>query len=214
MSGRDSLPLPWRLLEAHFQRVYQVRPVDGDPDALLAYNPFRHAGPELRLQCGLTIYKGDPLLEVHFRRAALLPLIQDGDSTRMGLGLIRLADRDIPRLAAALEREPELREVKALHALTLFHRGVTRYGFEVRPVKERPLEWWFTWWMRLLLARDHAWGAGRLKVGTEALVVKHVWVSRETLIQRCVQRGWVAAPASPGEAPRHAARSTPPEREG
>ena len=63
-----------------------------------------------------------------------------------------------------------------------------RYGFESMPVRERHLEWWFTTWHRLLMARDHAAGAAHVREHHEKLVTRHVWVSREGLIGHCPKR--------------------------
>src|SRR5207248_2187506 len=119
------LPLLWRLLEAYFHRVYGIRPLNEEPDCLIAYSRFRYRGPEVALQCGTRVRSGDPVLELHFRREALVPLARDGDPRRMGLALLRLAERDTPRLALALRDDPAFQDVKAMHALTLFHRGIT-----------------------------------------------------------------------------------------
>jgi len=174
----------WRALEGYFRHVYRLRTLEDDPEALLAYNVFRYQGAALTLADGATVRPGDLVMELHFRREALAPLIADGNPARMGLGLMRLGDRDIPRLARLLERDPGLAEVRALHALTLFHRGITRYGFEVLPVREWWVERWFTWWHRLLLARDHAHGARHVRENRAKLVTKHVWISREALLVR------------------------------
>jgi hypothetical protein len=124
------------------------------------------------------------LLEIHFRREALQRRASSGSSARLALALLQLGDRDIPRLARALEQEPALAHVRALHALTLFHRGVTRYGFEVMPMQERWAEVWFTAWHRLLMARDHPAGSARVRGAHQDLVTRHVWISREELLRR------------------------------
>ncbi len=182
------LPFHWRVLEAWFERAYRLTPVSQEPDTLLAYNVSRHRGAPVRLSDGRVVRRGDLVLELHFRREALLPLVREGDPARMAIGLLKLGDRDAPRLAAALEARAELREVRALHALTLFHRGISRYGFEVQPVRNPLEERWFTWWHRLLMARDHARGTERVRENLGALVTRHVWVSRESFIRRCAER--------------------------
>jgi hypothetical protein len=180
----ERLPLFWRVLEAGFQRAYRMEPVHPGADCLLAFNRFAHAGADVTLQCGSVIRRGDACLEIHFRREALLPLMRDGNPARMGIGLVRLGDRDIPRLVRRLEQEPGLREIRAAHALTLFHRGITRYGFEVQPMESPATERWFTWWHRLLMSRDHADGREHVRQNLEKLVTRHVWASRETLLRR------------------------------
>lgn len=178
------LSLPWRMLEACFQRAYRMEPLNAAPDCLIAFNLYAHQGEPVTLQEATTLRSGDTVLEIHFRRQALLPLIQDGNPARMGIRLLRLGDRDIPRLALRLASDPALAEVRALHALTLFHRGIERFGFEVHPVKERHVEWWFTLWHRLLMARDHARGWKHVKAHQEQLVTRHIWISREEFLRR------------------------------
>jgi peptidoglycan-N-acetylglucosamine deacetylase len=204
--GRSTLGRPlspfWRLLESYFQRVYGIEPLNSDADCLIAYSRLVYQGPEVRLQCGTVVRRGDLLLELHFRREALLTLMDNPDPRQLGLALLRLAERDVPRLALALAREARFREVKALHALTLFHRGIARYGFEVLPVEERWRERWFTWWHRLLMARDHPAGAARVRKHQEKLVTKHVWISREALIRQYVENAseeGACPPAAPAE---------------
>jgi hypothetical protein len=108
----------------------------------------------------------------------------DGDPRRVGRALLRLGLRDLPRLAAALRREPELREVRALHALTLFHRGIERLGFEVVPMRDPRAERWFSWWHRVLMARDARDGAERVRQHRAKLVTRHIWYPREAFLAR------------------------------
>src|SRR5688572_15774039 len=97
------LPLVWQWIEAYFQRAYRIEPLNDDPGCLLAYSFCRHAGPDVQLQTGDVIRAGDVMLDIHFRRDALLPLIRAGDPIRMGIGLLKLSDRDVPKLARLVE---------------------------------------------------------------------------------------------------------------
>lgn len=200
----------WRWLEAWFGRRYGIRALHTAPDCLLAYNLYLHSGPDVLLADGCRVRRGECVLEVHFRREALLPLIADGDPARMGLGLLRLGDRDVPRLARALEEEPGLREVRAVHALTLFHRGISRYGFEAHDVQPPWVAWWFTAYHRMLLARDHAHGAVHVREHRDRLVTRHVWICREALIRRCAASG--ASEARAAGRPEPAPAAGPPGR--
>lgn len=185
-----SLPWHWQLLERWFEHMYRTEPVvPDDPSCLFAYNLYPHQGRPVKLQCGTELLPGETVLEIHFRREALAPLIATKDPARMGLELIKLGDRDVPRLAEALESDPRLASVRALHALTLFHRGIQRYGFEIHPVEEWHLARWFTWWHRLIMARDHALGSARVAEHLDTLVTKHVWLSRDEIVRRYGSQG-------------------------
>jgi hypothetical protein len=183
-----------------FARIYRLRTLEDDPEALLAYALFTYRGPDVLLACGETVRRGNRVMELHFRRAALAPLIAEGDVTRAGIGLLRLGERDIPRLAHLLQDDPALQEVRAIHALTLFHRGVTRFGFEVTPVAGAWEERWFTAWHRLLMARDAAGGARRVREHRRKLVTRHIWQSRAALIRRYCSSASPGLPDSPNGA--------------
>jgi hypothetical protein len=200
-AGVRPLPRVWQWVEDYFHHKYDMRVLENDPEALIAYNLFRHSGAAVGLPTGETIRPGDLAMELHFRREALLPLIEDGDPRRVGLALRRLGERDMPRIARALENHPELREVKALHALTLFHRGIDKMGFTIFPMEEWWAERWFSWYHRLLMARDAKHGAERVRRCRDKLVTRHVWAGREAFI-----RQWSPTPpAAAAEAPRPAA---------
>ena len=183
------LPRHWFLLEQFFARLYGVQPLGPEPDHLFAFNLRPHGESELRLRCGTRVGPGDTVMELHFRREGLAPLAAAADPASMGMGLLLLADREVPRLAAALENDPRLAGVTSLHALTLFHRGIRRYGFEVMPLEPRLHEWWFTWWQLRLLVRDHPHGRGSLPGGLNERVVRRVWISRQELLRRYGRNG-------------------------
>jgi hypothetical protein len=180
----DDLPLFWRLLEGYFHRKYGVRALEDDPRALLAYNLYRHPDPDVVLDSGETIGRGDLVMELHFRREALSALIRQGDPIRVALEMRRMGEQELPRLARLVERDESLREVRALHALTLFYRGINKMGFEIRPMEDKWAERWFTWWHRLLMARDSSQGSERVRRYKDKLVTRHIWMSREDLIRR------------------------------
>lgn len=189
MTKPRPLPWYWRLLEGYFARTYRTEILEGDPGSLFAFNLYAHVGPEVTLKCGTRVAAGDPVMELHFRREGLAPLAEHPDPAGLALGLLQLADREVPRLASVLEADPRFASVKAMHALTLFHRGIRRYGFEVFPVQEKHLEVWFTFWQKLLLRRDHPHGDRAVAGQGEEAVVRHVWVSRVELIRRYGSNG-------------------------
>jgi peptidoglycan-N-acetylglucosamine deacetylase len=178
------LPLFWRLLEGYFARKYRIRALDDDPTTLLAFNLYRHTGADVPLKTGEVIRKGDLLMELHFRREAMMPLIAEGDPLRVALEMRRMGERELPRLARMLESDAELREVAGVHALTLFYRGINKMGFEIVPLREKWAEAWFTWWHRLLMARDSSQGSERVRRYRDKLVTRHIWMSRAELIRR------------------------------
>lgn len=178
-----------------FAARFGIRPLDDRPDGLFAYNLFRHSGAELHLEDGTVIAPGELLMELHFRREALAPLGKRPDPVSLGLSLIRLADREVPLLAHRLRTDPGLSEIRAMHAISMFHRGIRRYGFEVLPLESRRQAAFLTWWQLKLLLRDHPAAAdiGRQIAAAGARednpwTVRHVWLSREALLRRYPMR--------------------------
>lgn len=152
--------------------------VTSEPDCLLAFNIFRYGGPSLTLPDGSQLERGDLVAEIHFRRRAVQQLASLGSPVRMAAGLLQYGDRDLPRFVDRLQSEPLLRQVKAAHAVTLFHRGIQRYGFTVYPVRPAWRARWFTWWHSLLMRRDR----GSLPEGSSSM---EIWAGRRSLEQAC-----------------------------
>ena len=204
--------LLWSAVEAAFARLYRIRRVGEEADALFAVSPARHRGAPVTLADGAVIQPGDPLLEVHFRRETMLQLAEL--EPRLGvLGLRRLARRDTPLLAALLAEGGPYEEVVALHALSLFERPSRRMGWEARDVEPPLARWWFSLYLRMLLARDHRWGAARLRQRPEALVARHLWMSRQTLLDRWLEPAGVdqvdTAPGDAGDSSRSVGKIRP-----
>lgn len=186
-SATPALPVHWRWIEDWFTRRYGIVPLDGRPGCLFAFNLFRHGGGAVVLPGGETLKPGDLAMEIHFRRAALLPLAAAESPVALGIGLLRLADRETPRLADRLASDPALADVRALHAVTLFHRGITRYGFDARPLASDLQARWLTWWQLRLLFRDHPAATSlreSIRAHPEAWKVREVWASRAAFCER------------------------------
>jgi len=192
------LPPAWRLVEKAFSRALRVQPLTDRPDCLIAYSLYRHRGRAVPLQDGVEVRAGMLVAELHFRRESAVAMASLQDPLRAGMEMLKSADRDVPLLADALQTDAHLRDVQALHGLTLFHRGLHRYGFEVRPIEPAWRERWFTWWQKALMKRDQAPGA----TDTGAYgASREIWVSRERLIQTCTTR--FRRPETPEAESRH-----------
>lgn len=185
-------------MESAFTRIYRITPLHSEPDCLFAWNRFRYSGPLLRLSDGTQVERHCDCLELHFRREAFLPLSGSADPALLALDLLRRVNRELPLLAEALQKRPEFSTIRAVHALTQFHRGIGRYGFDVLPVHSSAEERWFTFWQSLILMRDHPSGQAAAARLVEGRVVRHVWAGRDALIQRYAASQWAGIGSSRG----------------
>ncbi|MBI3909864.1 MAG: hypothetical protein HY320_02910 [Armatimonadetes bacterium] len=172
------------LFEALFYRLLRVEVLENDPEALLAMGSSKHWGRSVTLADGTVIRHGDPIAEFHFRRQALRLLDSGSNPRPLGIGLYRLLKRDLPRLAAWVARDPRFADIRALHAISPFHYGAPRIGFEVMDLPTAFSGWCFTVWQRGIMRRTHPRGAQRLtRHREEPVVSKQVWMSRARLME-------------------------------
>ncbi len=153
---------------------------------------------EQRLGDGSLIRVGDPLIELHWWNEHIARLAATGTSLQWGLRFYRHTYHSLLSLARYLEQTPELREIVALHGSTTFPdetsfqhhaNAFRRIGLELvaLPPPASPVE------LALLsLRRFHVWAltwasnpASLRRKGPCAIVRCDLWISRQSLLERC-----------------------------
>ncbi|MCD0167513.1 polysaccharide deacetylase family protein, partial [Deinococcus sp. 12RED42] len=137
--------LPPRLmgaLDRLLDRVTRTEPAGGLKDSILRVSPTRFPGPELTLRGsapggGLTLRAGVPAAEYHANNALM---------SQLGpVGTVRVARQDFRRVAADLQRRPELRGAQAVYCQSAVTPILERLGFETHdlpPATGRRLRLW------------------------------------------------------------------------
>jgi hypothetical protein len=141
---------------------------------------------------------GDPLIELHWWNEHIARLASTGSSLQWGLQFYRYTYYSLLALARYVDESPDLREIVALHGATTFPDEVSyqhhanafrRLGFELvpHPPPTRADEL-----LLHSLRRFHVWAltwasnpASLRHRGPCAIVRCDLWISRQTLLERC-----------------------------
>jgi hypothetical protein len=116
----------WERFLGWWQRIRPVR-----PQGVLRYSVARHRGRRVVLRDGTLVDTGDLVVELHLDNRRLVELAR---SRTKPWGLLRIGRGDLAALQRLLSTG-ELRQVKALHGVTLFATAGRRLGFESRPLR-------------------------------------------------------------------------------
>ncbi|MGM9321683.1 polysaccharide deacetylase family protein [Deinococcus aquaticus] len=132
--------LPARImgtLDRLLDRATHTEPAGDLTDSILRVSPTRFPGPDLTLRGGLTLRAGVPAAEYHANNALM---------SQLGpIRTVRVARQDFRRVAADLQRRPELRGAQAVYCQSAVTPILERLGFETHdlpPATGRRLRVW------------------------------------------------------------------------
>ncbi|MFC6750852.1 YkoP family protein [Deinococcus aquaticus] len=124
-------------LDRLLDRLTRTEPAGDLKDSILRVSPTRFPGPDLTLRGGLTLRAGVPAAEYHANNALM---------SQLGpIRTVRVARQDFRRVAADLQRRPELREAQAVYCQSAVTPILERLGFETHdlpPATGRRLRVW------------------------------------------------------------------------
>jgi hypothetical protein len=135
-----------RGIDACLRRGIGIVEFEQGEDALVRIGAGR-AERDTQLSDGTRIQPDDPVLELHFWNEHLMTLPSAGPTLRWAVTTRRQVTRSLHRLAAYLQRAPDLREVKALRIRPAFAGRdlarnldwiVAKHGFEVATDQHDP----------------------------------------------------------------------------
>lgn len=174
----------WGRLERIIRLVSGIRAPGGNKSAFFRIALRTYRGKDWPLPGGVFLKKGDQYLELHVNNEWLASLIAGDTSTeRMALIVVRESRRGLPDLARIIRLDPRYKNVKALFAITLLHRGTERLGFTAYDTQGlmRPLATLYEKW---LLGLYHPGGFRKLKSYRDKLVPKYIIMTRPELFSR------------------------------
>ncbi|MFT2719375.1 polysaccharide deacetylase family protein [Deinococcus sp. A31D244] len=124
-------------LDRLLDRATRTEPAGNLSDSILRVSPTRFPGPDLTLRGGLTLRAGVPAAEYHANNALM---------SQLGpIRTVRVARQDFRRVAADLQRRPELRGAQTVYCQSAVTPILERLGFETHdlpPARERRLRVW------------------------------------------------------------------------
>jgi YkoP domain len=157
------------LAERVDRRRRRIRPVR--MDGLLGVELRRHEGPDVRLQDGTVVRRGDPLAEIHLRNEQ----VRDAARAR-GWVAIFGARRDLDALVRWCGAQPSTSAPVAVYAYSVLGAFLERGGFERRARRQTVRVRLDGWFMRWLLGRFSPAGQTRLLAGHGVLEAADYWL--------------------------------------
>lgn len=188
--GTGCLPSPfilglWPFLDILFSWYLRLKPLRQDKIGTINIELRCHRGRPVKLDDGSVISPGDPLIELHLNNAWFLHKKRTIDSpANMIWEFLSAFSQDIKYLAEQIAEGKFAPEIKAVHGMTLLHRGSQRLGFTVMELPDTPWKRLPQFYLAGLMQTYHLQGARRLATGTKPLVLKEVWMSRLKLLEK------------------------------
>jgi hypothetical protein len=184
-------------LDDRLRRLEGIFAFNGDPCCVIRISRNSSRSEQV-LSDGTLIRVGDPLIELHWWNEHIARLAATGSNLQWGLQFYRYTYYSLLALARYLDESPELREIVALHGTTTFPdeasyqhhaNAFRRLGFELVALPPP------TGAGELLLhslRRFHVWAltwasnpASLRHRGPCSIVRCDLWISRQTLLERC-----------------------------
>jgi hypothetical protein len=172
----------WRAYDATYRWYHRVEDLPGE--SVVRINVAPHRGRTVALGDGTVVRAGDLVGFIHFNNGRVRAIHErTRDPARAGILMRRAFERSLEILARLGEADPRYRTVKAFTALTIFHQGAQRAGFEIFPPRSKLSAKIVAAYGRSLLTRFHPRGAERVRRARFA-EARVLWISRAELFRR------------------------------
>ena len=141
---------------------------------------IRRSFRTVRLSAGVVVRRGDRIGVLHLNNERIAALHSNGLSLlAIGLEVRRAMMASLHELATLMAPGSQLADLHAVVAVTIFHHGLRRLGFEIDP-RGLTTPGLTTAYQRALLASFHP--SGRLRIlGMTSARAERGWISREKL---------------------------------
>ncbi len=178
----------WGAWDNIYQRCTRLRYIEKGNN-IFRIVVLRYRGEPLITSDNRTIQKGDLVIKLHIHNYYFATLSKDiKDELRVVLLLRRHIQKSLPQLAAYLASMEEVDEIKGIVGTTMLHKGVEPLGFTISDVPMGPFFRVKRKYLRLLVYLMHPDGKERLQRWDQMMPLKRVYMSKEELFNRYLQK--------------------------
>ncbi|ASR46370.1 polysaccharide deacetylase family protein [Paenibacillus kribbensis] len=196
---KKTLVFGWLLYERLFHTLFRLRPVSKE-DTIFYYRRRTYRGPNVNMENGRWLKKGDPIVELHFDNKMLFHLGSTAKSmVHLAIQLIRIVKRQLPDLAHQLVHDSGMNGVKAVYAVSMINRGPEKLGFQIQELPKGLFKGASTIYLKLLFSVIHPSGLEQLNEKKEVMVPKLIVMPIDTLFARFHQREAYQADSALGQ---------------
>ncbi|QDH20027.1 polysaccharide deacetylase family protein [Saccharibacillus brassicae] len=173
----------WLLYERGFRFMFRLQEAENAP--LYHFRKTRYSGKTLDLGEGRLLNAGDAIVELHFDNKMLFEFgSRSRSAVQLAILMIRGTEQSFPGIADHIRRDPDLREAKAVYAVSMINRGPEQFGFQVHDLPDGLFARATRLYLKLLLWAMHPSGSARLQEQSEFLVPKIMVMPMEVMLTR------------------------------
>ncbi|MET3210118.1 UNVERIFIED_CONTAM: peptidoglycan/xylan/chitin deacetylase (PgdA/CDA1 family) [Paenibacillus sp. PvR008] len=181
---KRTLVFGWLLYERLFHALFRLRPLRKE-DTIFYYRRSIYHGPNVNMENGRWLEKGDAIVELHFDNKMLFQLGTTAKSmVHLAIQLIRIVKRQLPDLAYQIADDPKMNGIKAVYAVSMINRGPEKLGFQIRELPKGMFRIASTLYLKLLFSIIHPSGPEQLNEKRDMMVPKMIVMPIDTLFDR------------------------------
>lgn len=181
---KRTLVFGWLLYERIFHALFRLHPVRKE-DTIFYYRRSTYHGPNVNMENGRWLEKGDAIVELHFDNKMLFQLGTTAKSmVHLAIQLIRIVKRQLPDLAYRIADDPKMNGIKAVYAVSMINRGPEKLGFQIQELPKGLFRIASTLYLKLLFSIIHPSGPEQLNEKRDVMVPKMIVMPIDTLFDR------------------------------
>ena len=175
----------WRLWDAIYYHCTRLAYVDKRNHNIFRVVVKKYRGKPLVAGGQPVISNGDYYVKLHMHNCQLA-LRMRGASGDMQLAIIALREvrNSLPALAEYVNNHPQAARIKGVVGTTILHRGARPLGFHIQQIDSHVFRSFKSLFFKLILLLSHPNGFSRIRIKSDQLVAKRVFMSKEALLQR------------------------------
>ncbi|MGW8959591.1 polysaccharide deacetylase family protein [Paenibacillus sp. NPDC055715] len=181
---KRTLVFGWLLYERLFHALFRLRPLCKE-DTIFYYRRSTYHGPNVNMENGRWLEKGDAIVELHFDNKMLFQLGTTAKSmVHLAIQLIRIVKRQLPDLAYRIADDPKMNGIKAVYAVSMINRGPEKLGFQIQELPKGLFRIVSTLYLKLLFSVIHPSSPEQLNEKRDVMVPKMIVMPIDTLFDR------------------------------
>ncbi len=173
----------WRVWERIFHIAFRLEGIESEERNLFFIAKRTYLGRRFTVD-GETVKPFDKVIELHMDNEFLIEILQSEQQLiSIAVRLLREVRRSLPALTDIL-RQQRFAAIRVVYGVTFLHRGVTKLGFTVLPVRNEISRRITRWHLRHVLKVVNPDGGRILATHTSVLQPMLVAVSKAQLITK------------------------------
>ena len=172
----------WNYCDKTVRVITRIRPIKRGESHLFCVALHRYLGREFTVN-GVRVHRFDQVIELHLDNMRVAQLLHENHNlVSLAIKLIQEVNQSLPHLADCVNSQ-KYRKANVLLGITMIHRGVEKFGFEVFPLHNKIMHAFIKWYLRNIYCTFNSNGNSLIQSRPETFIPKMVAISKQRLIQ-------------------------------